>query len=67
MTDTDRSKPCACTQNIIDLLRAPVTKKDPLRQIMCAGCGKTIWVDRETKYCFDCEPKYEAKPEEQPV
>jgi len=58
MTDADRSKPCACTQNLIDLLRAGnVTKNDPLRKIVCARCGKVIWVDRETKYCFDCEFK----------
>jgi hypothetical protein len=39
------------------MMRASVPKNDPLRKIICAGCGKTIWVNRETKYCFDCETR----------
>ncbi|MEM2921420.1 MAG: hypothetical protein QXF26_03790 [Candidatus Bathyarchaeia archaeon] len=57
-------KPCACMQNFTDLMRAATQKNDLLRKIVCSGCGKTVWVNRETKYCFDCETKLtkEAEP-----
>ena len=54
-------KPCACLQNFSDMMRAAAPKNDPLRKIVCAGCGKAVWVDRETKYCFYCEAKVSKK------
>jgi len=44
-------------QNFTDMMRAAAPKNDLLRKIVCAGCGKTVWVNRETKYCFDCEAR----------
>jgi hypothetical protein len=44
-------------QTHVDMMRASAPKNDPLRKIVCSGCGKTIWVNRETKYCFDCETR----------
>jgi len=44
-------------QNFTDMMRAAAPKNDLLRKIVCASCGRTIWVSRETKYCFDCEAK----------
>ena len=38
-----------------DLLMAAKPGSSLLRRIECAGCGKVVWVDRQTKYCFDCE------------
>jgi hypothetical protein len=40
-----------------DLLMAAKPDAGLLRKIVCAGCGETVWVNRETKYCFDCEAK----------
>jgi len=44
-----------------DLLMAAKSDNDLLRKIVCARCGKTVWVNRETKYCFDCEAKIQAQ------
>jgi len=48
---------CPCTQGMRDLLMATKPDAGLLRKIVCAGCDKTVWVNRETKYCFDCEAK----------
>jgi hypothetical protein len=44
-------------QGFTDMMRAAAPKDDLLRKIVCAGCGRTVWVNRDTKYCFDCEAK----------
>jgi len=59
-------KPCACMQNFTDMMRTAASKNDLLRKIVCASCGRTIWVSRETKYCFDCEAKLGRKVEHHP-
>jgi hypothetical protein len=60
-------KPCACMQSFTDMMRAAVPKNDLLRKIVCAGCGKTVWVNRETKYCFDCEAKTSKEADASPA
>ena len=57
MTD---GEPCPCCQGIRDLVMAAKPDSDLLRKTECAGCGKTVWVNRETKYCFDCEARINA-------
>ncbi len=52
---------CPCRQGMRDLLIAAKPDNDLIRKIECANCGKTIWVNRETKYCFDCEAKANAQ------
>lgn len=52
---------CPCVQGMRDLLMAAKSDNDLLRKIVCARCGKTVWVNRETKYCFDCEAKIQAQ------
>ncbi|MFH0896922.1 MAG: hypothetical protein V1850_02590 [Candidatus Bathyarchaeota archaeon] len=32
-----------------------------LKKIECVGCGKVVWVNYETKYCFDCGNKIKAQ------
>jgi len=53
----ESSESCACTQKMIDLLRAGSSKKSSLKKIVCAGCGKVFWANFDRKYCFDCEQK----------
>lgn len=55
-----KDKSCACTQALHDLMMAAKPNKDNLKKIQCVKCGKTVWVNRETEYCFDCEPKDDA-------
>ena len=50
-------KTCPCMQGHVDMMRASVPKSDPLRKMVYAGCGKTVWVSRETEYCFDYETR----------
>ena len=57
MSEKNSDKPCACLQNFADMMRAAVPKNDPLKKIICAGCGKTFWTNSEREYCFDCEEK----------
>jgi hypothetical protein len=45
-------------QGMRDLLMAAKPDSDLLKKIECAGCGKIVWVNRDTKYCFDCEGKH---------
>ncbi|MFQ6075772.1 MAG: hypothetical protein ACE5Z5_06530 [Candidatus Bathyarchaeia archaeon] len=52
------SKPCPCTQRLMDLLRAHTPKKTGLRKVVCEGCGKTFWANSDREYCFNCEAKY---------
>ncbi len=28
-----------------------------LRKVTCPGCGKVYWTNRESDWCFDCEPR----------
>ena len=56
-------KSCPCTQSLRDLLRAAKPVNNLLRKIECAGCGKVVWVNSDTKYCFDCQDKVNAEPE----
>ena len=51
------AKGCACTQGLRDLLRAYTAKKDSLKKVACAGCGKVFRTNFETEYCFDCNAK----------
>ena len=30
-------------------------EKGLLRKVMCKGCGKTFWTNRDIDLCFDCE------------
>ena len=30
-------------------------KTSLLHRVVCKGCGKRFWTDRETERCFDCE------------
>lgn len=58
---TENKQPCACMQNMRDLLIAGKGETSLVKRIECAGCGKIVWVNRETKYCFDCENKVKAQ------
>ena len=40
-------------------LNKPVKKGSSLHRIVCVNCGKEILTDRQTQYCFDCEPEKE--------
>jgi hypothetical protein len=55
LSESKTRKGCACTQGLQDLLRAYSPKKDPLRNVVCAGCGKVFWTNFDREYCFDCE------------
>lgn len=49
---------CACTQNLLDMLRAAQTaKKTSLTKITCSDCGKVFCSNADRKLCFDCEAK----------
>lgn len=50
-------KTCACTQGLVDLLRASSTKKDLLRKVTCSKCGKVYWTNTDDDICFDCKEK----------
>lgn len=28
-----------------------------LCKVICPGCGKVYWTNRDTDWCFDCEPR----------
>lgn len=59
MSGSKKTKGCACTQGLRDLLRARTPKKDSLRRIVCDGCGKVFMSNIDKEYCFDCEAKKE--------
>ena len=48
---------CACTQKLLDLMRAGDTKKDLLRKVTCSKCGKVYWTNIDDDICFDCKEK----------
>ena len=56
-----RDPTCPCMQGMRDLLMAAKPDSDLLKKIECADCGKTVWVNLDTKYCFDCEGKHAQK------
>jgi len=39
------------------MMRAAPPKRDWLRKTTCPVCKKVFWTNRDTDYCFDCEPK----------
>jgi len=45
---------CACTQNLLDILRATKPKKDLLKKVTCPKCGKVFWTNMDNNLCFDC-------------
>ncbi len=45
---------CACTQKLLDVLRAAKPKKDLLEKVTCAKCGKVFWTNMDNNLCFDC-------------
>jgi len=55
--DEPNLKACACATRTADLLRAAPVKRDWLRKTTCPFCKKVFWTNRDTDYCFDCEPK----------
>jgi hypothetical protein len=55
--ENQEQKPCACTQGLLDMMRAAPTKRDWLRKTICPACKKEYWTNRETDYCFDCESR----------
>ena len=59
-----RDVTCPCTQGMRDILMAAKPDSDLLKRIECAGCGKVVWVNRETEYCFDCESKLAREKKE---
>ena len=58
---TENKQPCACVQNMRDFLMAGKGETSLIKRIECESCGKIVWVNRETKYCFDCETKQKAQ------
>lgn len=61
MSDRGEEKSCACTQKFMDLLRAYTPKKNLLKEVKCAECGKVFWTNYNREYCFDCEEKLTQK------
>jgi hypothetical protein len=53
----ESKKSCACTQGIIDLLRAGTEKKDLLRKVTCPQCGKVYLTNADDDLCFDCKER----------
>lgn len=45
---------CACTQRLLDILRAAKPKKDLLKKVTCTKCGKAFWTNMDDSICFDC-------------
>lgn len=48
---------CACTQRLLDLMRAGAKKNDLLRKVTCPKCGKDYWTNADNDVCFDCKSK----------
>lgn len=58
MTENKTAKGCACSQKLLDLLRAAKpAKKSSLIKVTCVDCGKVFWSNSDKEYCFDCERK----------
>ncbi|MDH4221589.1 MAG: hypothetical protein OEY39_05950 [Candidatus Bathyarchaeota archaeon] len=53
MSEEDKDS-CACTQKLIDVLRAAKPKKGLLKKVTCAKCGKVFWTNMDGNLCFDC-------------
>jgi hypothetical protein len=45
---------CACTQKLLDALRAAKPKRDMLKKVTCQKCGKVFWTNMDDNLCFDC-------------